>query len=76
MKLWMLVSVGCLLALGVLSCGGSSDGCPGIVCTDCGGSGDCDIDCQAPNVEFCGAFGYFDEPGLRCAFCAPENFQP
>jgi len=42
----------------------------------CGGSGDCDSDCQAPNVEFCGGFGYFDDPGLRCAFCAPEDFQP
>jgi hypothetical protein len=71
-KLLVLVVI-CVSALGMFSCGGSSEGCPGLVCNDCGGSGNCDVDCQPPDVEFCGAFGYFDDPGLRCAFCAPED---
>ena len=54
-KLLVLIVV-CVSALGMFSCGGSSDGCPGIVCNDCGGSGNCDVDCQAPDVEFCGHF--------------------
>ncbi|MDH3200776.1 MAG: hypothetical protein OEM15_07785 [Myxococcales bacterium] len=70
-----LLIVFCISALGGIACGGSG-GCPGLVCSDCGGSGDCNIDCQPPDVEFCGAFGYFDDPTLRCAFCAPESFQP
>ena len=75
MKTWMVMIVGCTLALGVPSCGGAEGGCPGIICTNCAASGDCSIDCQAPDVEFCGAFGYFDDPGLRCAFCAPPDFE-
>ncbi len=75
-KAWIVMIFGCIFALGIPSCGGEG-GCPGIVCSDCGGSGDCpDLDCQPPEVEFCGAFGYFNDPGLRCAFCAREDFQP
>jgi hypothetical protein len=75
-KSLMFMLIG-LSGLGLLHCGDSSSGCPGIVCTDCGASGDCDVDeCQSPEVEFCGAFGYFDDPTLRCAFCAPPDFQP
>ena len=51
---------------------GGTGGCPGIVCSNCGGSGDCDIDCQPPQVEVCRA--HFDNPGLRCAFCADPDF--
>jgi hypothetical protein len=72
--IWTTMIAGCILSLG--SCGGDGGGCPGIVCTNCGASGDCNVECQAPEVEFCGAFGYFDDPGLRCAFCAPPDFQP
>ncbi len=75
MKTWMVMIVGCILAFGIPSCGGGDGGCPGIVCSNCGASGDCNIDCQVPDLEFCGAFGYFDDPGLRCAFCAPPDFE-
>lgn len=71
---WSLRVLMGLSLLALPSCGGGG-GCPGIVCTNCGASGDCNIDCQAPDVEFCGAFGYFDDPGSRCAFCAPPDFQ-
>ena len=74
-KLLTLIAVG-FSVLAMLHCGSGEAGCPGKVCTDCGGSGDCDVTCQSPDVEFCGAFGYFDDPTLRCAFCAPPDFQP
>ena len=50
--------------------GGALESCPssGVVCNNCA-SGDCDIQCQANEQEFCGHFGFFDDPGLRCAFC-------
>lgn len=77
MKKLLIVIALCLSGLAMLHCGDSENGgCPGLVCSNCGPLGDCDIDCQPPDVEFCGAFGYFDDPGLRCAFCAPEGFQP
>ena len=76
MKKWIILIVLALSGIGMLNCGDSNGGCPGLVCTDCGGSGDCDIECQSPDMEFCGAFGYFDDPTLRCAFCAPADFQP
>ena len=49
--------------------GGGLDSCPGTVCTNCAASGDCNITCAAGEFEFCGAFGFFEDPGLRCAFC-------
>jgi len=73
MRKLLISIVVCVSALGMFGCGGSSEGCPGIVCNDCGASGNCDIDCQPPNVEFCGHFGYFEDSSLRCAFCAPED---
>ncbi|MBN2498543.1 MAG: hypothetical protein JXR96_28385 [Deltaproteobacteria bacterium] len=78
MKTWIailavLCSLGAL-AGAIMSCGGDG-GCPGIVCHDCGASGDCDVTCTGSDVEYCGHFGYFEDPDLRCAFCAPEDFE-
>lgn len=55
------------LALGMSGCG--SEKCPGIICSDCAASGDCNIQCSTGEVQFCGHFGYFDDPDLRCAYC-------
>jgi hypothetical protein len=59
-------------AWGISACGGELDSCPGIVCSDCGGFGDCNVTCDAGQTEFCGAFGFFDDPGLRCAWCSDD----
>ena len=62
----------CIVAYGVASCGGGSlESLPssGVICTSCAASGDCDIQCSAGEQSFCGHFGFFDDPGLRCAFC-------
>ena len=74
-KFWMSIAAA-IASLAMIHCGGSDGGCPGMVCTSCGAFGDCDLDCTPPELNFCGAFGYFDDPGLRCSFCAPEDFQP
>ncbi|MBW2702291.1 MAG: hypothetical protein JRF33_15840 [Deltaproteobacteria bacterium] len=78
MKTWMIVL--CImvvvvvgLGLATVSCG--DEGCPGIVCSDCGMDGDCDVDCSGDQVEYCGHFGYFDDPDLRCAFCESPDFE-
>jgi hypothetical protein len=60
------------VAFGIAACGdseGIGDSCPGIVCNDCGASGNCDVTCSAGEEEFCGHFGFFDDPTLRCAWC-------
>lgn len=58
------------VSAGIAACGDSAgDSCPGIVCSDCSASGDCNVDCAAGETEFCGHFGYFDDPTLRCAWC-------
>jgi hypothetical protein len=64
------------IAYGVSACGGELDSCPGITCNDCGGDGDCDRTCADDEFEFCGHFGFFDDPDLRCAWCSddPEPF--
>jgi hypothetical protein len=67
-----------LLAAGValgtaaigLACGGG-DSCPGLVCSDCSGSGDCNISCTAPEVQYCGNFGLSTDPTYRCTYCGP-----
>lgn len=62
-----------LLALGltcvVAACGSPEDQCQGIICSNCAASGDCNIQCAAGEVQYCGNFGYFDDPDLRCAYC-------
>ena len=63
------------LTLSQASCGGEDGGCPGITCNDCGMSGDCDVTCTGDDVEYCGHFGFFEDPDLRCAFCAPEDYE-
>lgn len=73
-RLFRILAVSFLLtivaAFGTAACGGGSlESCPGNVCTNCAASGDCSITCAADEFEFCGAFGFFDDPGLRCAFC-------
>lgn len=58
---------------GVSACGGDGlDSCPGITCSDCGASGDCVVSCDANETEFCGHFGFFDDPSLRCAWCSTD----
>jgi hypothetical protein len=61
-----------MIAYGVSACGGELDSCPGMICNDCGGSGDCDMNCAADETEFCGHFGFFDDPDLRCDFCSSD----
>lgn len=60
-----LVLFACVAALWVVGCGGD-ESCPGITCTNCGASGDCNIDC-GERVEVCGA--HPDDSSLRCAYC-------
>lgn len=58
------------VSLGIAAC--SDDGgdtCPGIICSDCSAGGDCNVTCDAGEQEFCGHFGFFDDPTLRCAWC-------
>lgn len=63
-----LFGIALALAFGTAACGGES--CPGIICSNCAASGDCDIQCPAGELETCGHFGYFDDPDLRCAYCS------
>jgi len=76
-KFFALISVVAFLtfglASGIAACGdddgtGIGDTCPGIVCSNCATSA-CDVDCAAGETEFCGHFGFFDDPTLRCAWC-------
>lgn len=75
MKKWRLFGGAFLLAFavtyGAAACGGGLDSCPGdgVICSNCAAGGDCNITCEANENEFCGHFGFFDDPGLRCAFC-------
>jgi len=62
----LLVTLG--LVLGAAACGGSEQ-CSGIICSNCAASGDCNIQCPEGQVQYCGHFGYFDDPDLRCAWC-------
>ncbi len=64
-----------LLLLGVTTCGDGGDKCPGRVCTNCSGSGDCNMTCTPPQVNFCGHFGLFEDPNLRCTFCESPDFK-
>jgi hypothetical protein len=60
------------LAYGIAACGdGGLDSCPGVVCTNCAGA-DCNVNCNAGETEFCGAFGFFEDPSLRCAWCSSD----
>ena len=65
------------LTTGIAACGGDGalESCPssGVVCSNCAGSGDCNIQCDAGENSFCGHFGFFDDPGQRCAFCDPRD---
>lgn len=73
MKMLRLFAVALMLTFavsaGIAACGEGGDSCPGIVCSNCAASGDCDVTCAAGEQEFCGHFGYFDDPNLRCAWC-------
>lgn len=53
------------LTIGAAAC--SDESCPGIICSNC--ATDCDIQCPEGQVEYCGHFGYFDDPDLRCTWC-------
>ncbi len=78
----LLVSSLGFALLAAITVGGCDDGsggdCPGVVCTDCSASGDCDLDpCPTGQLEYCGNFGYFgDDDTARCAFCEAADFQP
>lgn len=64
-----------LLGLGVSSCSSDEETCAskhGITCHDCSGAGDCDISCNAGELENCVGLEYFsgsNPDDLRCAFC-------
>ena len=70
MKTWFTLI--CIFAFTMIGCG-DDEGCPGMVCTNCAASGDCTLECPSPQLQYCGAFGYFDDPGLRCAYCGPAE---
>ena len=82
MKKPMLFVLGLLLSFTVAytvsacSDSGGLDSCPGITCNDCADAS-CDVDCADDEFEFCGHFGFFDDQGLRCAWCTtdPDPFQ-
>ena len=60
------------IAYTVSACGGGGlDSCPGITCNNCADAS-CDVTCNAGETEFCGHFGFFDDAGLRCAFCSAD----
>ena len=60
-------------AWGISACGGGElDSCPGIICSDCSASGDCNASCAAGETEFCGHFGFFEDPNLRCNWCSTD----
>ncbi len=74
------ISVVAIAGLALMGCGDDEDGfdsCPseGIVCHNCAGSGDCDVTCGGGEVEYCGHWGWFDDPDLRCAFCGPPDLE-
>ncbi len=49
---------------------GEDDGCPGIVCTSCSGSGDCNIQCGADEIQVCRAHPEGDTDSReRCTYC-------
>jgi hypothetical protein len=61
-----------MLGLGVLAtarCGSDdeSESCPGITCSDCSGSGDCDVTCAPGQRQFC--IAHPSDANLRCAYC-------
>jgi hypothetical protein len=55
------------LVLGFTACGSEKDKCPGITCTNCSGSGDCNLTCAAGQTQTC--IAHPDDPNLRCAYC-------
>ena len=63
-----------VLGLGLTRCS-DDQGCPGKVCSNCAASGDCDLTCAPPQVNFCGHFGLFEDQRLRCSFCERPDFQ-
>jgi hypothetical protein len=56
-----------VLALGLAGCGSDKEKCPGITCTNCSGSGDCNLSCAAGHSQTC--IAHPDNPNLRCAYC-------
>lgn len=62
-----------IFGIAVGSCGDSGSGsCPGIICNNCSASGDCNIECQPDQEEFCVGLQFFGDANpddLRCAFC-------
>lgn len=71
-KVWIVLVALALfgsVALGMGSCGDDGESCPGKVCSNCGGSGDCDMQCGSNQINVCGHLGLFDDPNLRCSYC-------
>ena len=72
--MWKILFVVVLVGIGTVSASGcgsdSSDGCPGIICTNCSGSGDCNITCGANQSQVCESLAnYGGSPTERCAWC-------
>lgn len=55
------------LGLWLSACGDEKEKCPGITCTNCSGSGDCNLTCAAGHTQTC--IAHPDNANLRCAYC-------
>jgi hypothetical protein len=52
------------------ACGSGSDKCPGITCTNCSPSGDCNLTCPTGQVNACvSAAQYGGSSSERCSYC-------
>lgn len=70
MRSMIAALLACCTIAGAVACGSSSGGCPGITCTNCSASGDCNITCGAGQVEVCESLANFGgSASLRCAHC-------
>jgi hypothetical protein len=70
--MWKVLFVVVAIGIGTISTSGcgSSDGCPGITCTNCSGSGDCTITCGAGQAQVCESMAnYGGSSSERCAWC-------
>jgi hypothetical protein len=70
MNAWRAVVMAGTLGLAAAGCGDEDESCPGIVCSNCAGSGDCDITCGSGQEEVCESLGnYGGDSNMRCAWC-------
>ena len=71
--LFVIIAIG-IGTVSASGCGSSSDECPGITCTNCSGSGDCDITCGAGQTQVCESMAnYGGSSSERCAWCRTDS---